>query len=183
MTVTGYKKKKLAKKYYDLEFSLFQNGKKIKISENFQFNGHSVSAICYNKKEKIFYFIKQFRPNYYLSKNKIFPLEIVAGGIDSNENPRQAIIREIKEEIGVKPISVNKICSLHVAPDCLDEITHLFIATVPKIKNFQIFNKKQNELIEIIPVFINKISNELKKNTNQNLVTRLALLEILKLKI
>ena len=92
MTVTGYKKKKLAKKYYDLEFSLFQNGKKIKISENFQFNGHSVSAICYNKKEKIFYFIKQFRPNYYLSKNKIFPLEIVAGGIDSNENPRQAII-------------------------------------------------------------------------------------------
>ena len=45
MTVTGYKKKKLAKKYYDLEFSLFQNGKKIKISENFQFNGHSVSAI------------------------------------------------------------------------------------------------------------------------------------------
>ena len=36
MTVTGYKKKKLAKKYYDLEFSLFQNGKKIKISENFQ---------------------------------------------------------------------------------------------------------------------------------------------------
>ena len=75
MTVTGYKKKKLAKKYYDLEFSLFQNGKKIKISENFQFNGHSVSAICYNKKEKIFYFIKQFRPNYYLSKNKIFPLK------------------------------------------------------------------------------------------------------------
>ena len=86
MTVTGYKKKKLVKKYYDLEFSLFQNGKKIKISENFQFNGHSVSAICYNKKEKIFYFIKQFRPNYYLSKNKIFPLEIVAGGIDPNEN-------------------------------------------------------------------------------------------------
>ncbi len=111
------------------------------------------------------------------------PLEIVAGGIDSNENPRQAIIREIKEEIGVKPISVKKICSLHVAPDCLDEITHLFIATVPKITNFQIFNKKQNELIEIIPVFINKISDELKKNTNQNLVTRLALLEIMKLKI
>ena len=51
MTVTGYKKKKLAKKYYDLEFSLFQKGEKIKITENFQFNGHSVSAICYNKKE------------------------------------------------------------------------------------------------------------------------------------
>ena len=183
MTVTGYKKKKLAKKYYDLEFSLFQNGKRIKISENFQFNGHSVSAICYHNKEKIFYFIKQFRPNYYLSKNKIFPLEIVAGGIDHNENPRQAIIREIKEEIGVKPISVKKICSLHVAPDCLDEITHLFIATVPKIINFQIFNKNQKELIEVVPVPRNKISEELKKNTNQNLVTRLALLEILKLKI
>jgi len=183
MTVTGYKKKKLAKKYYDLEFSLFQNGKKIKINENFQFNGHSVSAICYNKKAKIFYFIKQFRPNYYLSKNKIFPLEIVAGGIDSNENPRQAIIREIGEEIGVKPISVKKICSLHVAPDCLDEITHLFVATVPKITNFQIYNKKQNELIKIVPIFIDKISDEIKKNTNQNLVTRLALLEILKLKI
>jgi ADP-ribose pyrophosphatase len=183
MTITRYKKKKLAKKYYELEFSLFQNGKRIKISENFQFNGHSVSAICYIKKEKIFYFIRQFRPNYHFNENKIFPLEIVAGGIDPYENPRQAIIREIKEEIGVKPISVKKICSLHVAPDCLDEITHLFIATVPKITNFQIFNNKQKELIEIVPVPRNKISEELKKNTNQNLVTRLALLEILKLKI
>ena len=44
-------------------------------------------------------------------------------------------------------------------------------------------DKKQKELIEIVPVSINKISEELKKNTNQNLVTRLALLEILKLKI
>ena len=183
MKVTGYKKDKLAKKYYGLEFSLFQNGKKFKINENFQFNGHSVSAICYHNKEKIFYFIRQFRPNYYFNKNKIFPLEIVAGGIDPNENPRQAIIREIKEEIGVKPISVKKICALHVAPDCLDEITHLYVATVPKITNFQIFNKKQKELIKIVPVSINKIYEELKKNTNQNLVTRLALLEILKLKI
>ena len=59
----------------------------------------------------------------------------------------------------------------------------LYVATVPIITNFQIFNKKQKELIEIVPVSINKISEELKKNTNQNLVTRLALLEILKLKI
>ena len=70
-----------------------------------------------------------------------------------------------------------------MAPDCLDEITHLFVATVPKITNFQIYNKKQNELIKIVPIFIDKISDEIKKNTNQNLVTRLALLEILKLKI
>ena len=70
-----------------------------------------------------------------------------------------------------------------MAPDCLDEITHLFIATVPKIINFQIFNKNHKELIEVVPVPRNKISEELKKNTNQNLVTRLALLEILKLKI
>ena len=123
MKVTGYKKDKLAKKYYGLEFSLFQNGKKFKINENFQFNGHSVSAICYHNKEKIFYFIRQFRPNYYFNKNKIFPLEIVAGGIDPNENPRQAIIREIKEEIGVKPISVKKICSclLYTSPSPRDQ--------------------------------------------------------------
>ena len=183
MKIIKYRKKNITKKFSNLEFTISQKGKEFQIKEHFQFNGHSVSAICYFPKEKIFYFIKQFRPNYFFNKNKGHPLEIVAGGIDKNENPKQAIVREIKEEIGVKALSIKKLCSLHIAPDCLDEITHLYIALVPKISNFQIFNKDQKELIEIVPIKYNQISKLLKDNKYQNVVTRLAMLEILKLKI
>jgi len=183
MKIIKYKKKNITKNFSNLEFSASQKGKEFQIKEHFQFNGHSVSAICYFPKEKIFYFIRQFRPNYFFNKNKAYPLEIVAGGIDKNENPKQAIVREIKEEIGVKALSIKKLCSLHIAPDCLDEITHLYIACVPKISNFHIFNKNQKESIEIVPIQYKKISKLLDENKYQNVVTRLAVLEILKLKI
>ena len=55
MKVTGYKKDKLAKKYYGLEFSLFQNGKKFKIDIHTNMKNNN-----FDKLEKIFLsFVKE----------------------------------------------------------------------------------------------------------------------------
>ena len=144
------KKKKIHKNVYELDIR-FSNKKNATIyKENYIFTGRSVSAICYNKETKVFYFIKQMRPNYYFNKFKNFPLEIVAGGINKNESSKNAVIREIKEELGVKAVSVKKIDTLIIAPDCLEEITDLYIAEVPLIHNFEINNPFEGEFIQIV---------------------------------
>ena len=54
MTVTGYKKKKLAKKYYDLEFSLFQNGKKSRLVRIFSLMVTASQQFAITRKKKFF---------------------------------------------------------------------------------------------------------------------------------
>ncbi len=153
------------------------------IKENFIFNGKSVSAICYNSNVKLFYFIRQFRPNYHYNKFSPFPLEVVAGGIKKNETSRQAAIREIKEELGVKPLSLKKLDSLIIAPDCLEEVTDIFFAKVPKITNFEIINLKEGENIKIIPLSRKEVLKLAKSTKIQNIVTKYSLIKILELRI
>ena len=103
------KEKKIYKNIYELNIDFKFNKKTKFIKENFIFNGKSVSAICYNIEEKVFYFIRQFRPNYHYNNFSSYPLEIVAGGINNNETSRQAALREIKEELGIAPLSLKKL--------------------------------------------------------------------------
>ena len=177
------KKKKIFKNIYELNINFKLNKKNKNIKENFVFNGNSVSAICYNSEDKIFYFIRQFRPNYHYNNFSLYPLEIVAGGINNNESSRQAALREIKEELGVKPLSLKKLDSLIIAPDCLEEITHVYFAKVPKITKFEIVNYKEGEFIKIIPLKKTEVLMLTKSNKIQNIVTKYALLKICDLKI
>ena len=177
------KKNKIYKNIYELNMKLKFDGKSNKIKENFIFNGKSVSAICYNTELKLFYFIRQFRPNYHYNNYSPYPLEIVAGGIDKNETSRQAIIREIKEELGVKPLSLKKLDSLIIAPDCLEEVTDIFFAKVPKITNFEIVNLKEGENIKIIALNKKEVLKLATSKKIQNIVTKYSLLKILELRI
>ena len=177
------KKKKIYKNIYELNVNYKLNKKSKYIKENFIFNGNSVSAICYNAEEKVFYFIRQYRPNYHYNNFSSYPLEIVAGGINNKESSRQAALREIKEELGVKPISLEKLDSLIIAPDCLEEITDIYFAKVPKITKFEIVNYKEGELIKIIPMKKKEVLKLAKSNKTQNIVTKYAFMKICELKI
>ena len=123
------------------------------------------------------------RPNYFFHKFNNYPLEIVAGGINKNETSKKAIIREINEELGVKVISVKKIDSLIIAPDCLEEITDLYFAEVPIIQNFEISNPAEGEFIKIIELNKKEIKEQLNKKRPQNIITKFAFLKILETKI
>ena len=181
--MTNIKKRKIYKNIYEL-FIKYTNKLDFKeIRENYIYNGNSVSAICFNKQDQVFYFIRQMRPNYFFNKFSPYPLEIVAGGINKKESSRQAIIREIKEELGVKPISVKKLESLIIAPDILEEITEIYLAYVPRITNFKIINPNEGEYIKIIPMKKKQILEILKTNRTQNIVTKYSFLKIKELKI
>ena len=167
--MTNIKKRKIYKNIYELLIKYTNKLDFKEIRENYIYNGNSVSAICFNKQDQVFYFIRQMRPNYFFNKFSPYPLEIVAGGI--------------KNRLGVKPISVKKLESLIIAPDILEEITDIYLAYVPRITNFKIINPNEGEYIKIIPMKKKQILEILKTNRTQNIVTKYSFLKIKELKI
>jgi ADP-ribose pyrophosphatase len=56
-------------------------------------------------------------------------LEIPAGGIDPGEDPAAAVRRELREETGYLPQSVEKFGGFYSAPGYCTEYLHLYLAT------------------------------------------------------
>ncbi|MGI6108263.1 MAG: NUDIX hydrolase [Eubacteriaceae bacterium] len=74
-------------------------------------------------KDGCFYFVKQFR--YAVHK---LMTEIPAGLIDPGETPKEAAIRELQEEVGLKPRKLEYLCSIQPSPGFLDEEHTIFMA-------------------------------------------------------
>ncbi len=56
-------------------------------------------------------------------------LEVVAGGIDPGEDPETAVLREMQEETGYVPGTVERMGGFYSAPGFLTEYLHLYLAT------------------------------------------------------
>jgi ADP-ribose pyrophosphatase len=56
-------------------------------------------------------------------------LEIPAGGIDGDETPEEAAVREMQEETGFKPRKLVKLGGVFSAPGFTDEYLYIFLAT------------------------------------------------------
>ncbi|MGH2611360.1 MAG: NUDIX hydrolase [Tepidiformaceae bacterium] len=56
-------------------------------------------------------------------------LEIPAGTLERGEEPRAAVERELREEIGMRPGRVESLGGLFVAPGYTTEYIHLFVCT------------------------------------------------------
>jgi len=61
-------------------------------------------------------------------------LDIVAGRIENGQSPSETIAREIREESGLTPLSVEPIGSYLTAPHLSSERVHLFCALVDAAK-------------------------------------------------
>ena len=79
-------------------------------------------AIIAIKDNKIF-FVRQYRK----AVNKPL-IEIPAGLIESNEDPREAAIRELQEEIGYSANSLTFLFNSYSSPGFTDEKTSFFLA-------------------------------------------------------
>lgn len=56
-------------------------------------------------------------------------LELPAGTLESGETPRDAVARELQEEVGYHPGEIADLGGLFVAPGYTDEYIHLFVCT------------------------------------------------------
>lgn len=56
-------------------------------------------------------------------------LEIPAGSLEKDEDPKLGAARELEEEIGVVADSIEKLTEFYVSPGFLSELMHVFVAT------------------------------------------------------
>jgi GDP-mannose pyrophosphatase NudK len=92
-------------------------------------SGNGATALLYNNTTNKVVLIKQFRLPAYLNNHPSGVLiETCAGLLEENEDPRDSIIREIKEETGYEVDNVKKIFELYSTAGSVAELVHYFIA-------------------------------------------------------
>ena len=91
----------------------------------------AVACLVLNKDTDKFILVKQFRfPIAHREGENV--LEVAAGKIDEGETPREAAVRELKEELGyeIDPKELEDAHSLYASPGYSTEKIHFFIAYV-----------------------------------------------------
>ncbi|MFZ5517716.1 MAG: NUDIX domain-containing protein [Candidatus Zhuqueibacterota bacterium] len=93
--------------------------------------GEACAALLYNPENDTIILVRQFRyPIYTRDENLAWSLEVVAGMIDDDGSPEDAIRREIMEETGYQPSSVKSLFYFYPTPGGSNEIIYLFYAEV-----------------------------------------------------
>ena len=165
-------------RYQFLIKSLNKKIKPYKINREILGVGDVVFALCYSPEEKKFYLIKQFRPFYYVRKEK-YKFELVGGLVDEGETLTKALKREIKEEIGVKTLKLKKLTKYCPVPGYSDEIVHVYYAEVENIKDSHLYNKFENEEIKVSKLNLNQIKKINSSEQIQNVLTKVSIYEYL----
>lgn len=98
--------------------------------------------------------VKQFR---YAAGRVL--LEIPAGTLEDGEDPHKCAIRELQEEVSLKPGRLQKLGGIFVAPGYTTEFIHLYLATDLSESKL---NMDEDEFIEVVrltlPEALNKIA-------------------------
>ena len=182
--VKKIKKISLTKSFFPFwryQFLIKSFNKKIKpykINREILEVGDVVFALCYSPEAKKFYLIKQFRPFYYVRKEK-YKFELVGGLVDEGETLTKALKREIKEEIGVKTLKLKKLTKYCPVPGYSDEIVHVYYAEVENIKDSHLYNKFENEEIKVSKLTLNQIKKINSSEQIQNVLTKVSIYEYL----
>ncbi|MDW7690663.1 NUDIX hydrolase [Flammeovirgaceae bacterium SG7u.111] len=91
--------------------------------------GDSVTAILWHKDRQKMIFTEQFRYPTHQNGDG-WMLELLAGGVAKGENPEEALIREIEEEVGYKVNIVKYLCNFYASPGGTSERVFLYYAEV-----------------------------------------------------
>jgi ADP-ribose pyrophosphatase len=81
-----------------------------------------IAVIAIDEKDNVL-LVKQFRKP--VEKEL---LEIPAGGIDPGEDAGEAVVRELREEIGYMPRKIKRLSGFYSAPGYSSEYLHLYLA-------------------------------------------------------
>ncbi|MES2284127.1 MAG: NUDIX hydrolase [Bacteroidota bacterium] len=122
---------------------------------------------------------KQFR--YAISsKIKEQLLEIVAGKIDEGEEPLQAAIREVEEEVGyrIKPENIQLLVSCFASPGYSSECFYIYYATVTNVDKISEGGglKTENEHISVVEMSSTEFKDLIKTGNIKDAKTYIAAL-------
>ena len=165
------------------EYDAFEAGNTIKVPPEVLERGDSVAVLIYELDSDSLLFTKQFRPGAAEKDLKEgyedagWLLEIPAGMIDLGEDPVQAAIREVKEELGYAITSCKSIAQFYVSPGGCTERIFLFYASVKQIDKTHTGGGllSENEDIALVKIKKNNLAEVLENGSIRDTKTIVAL--------
>jgi GDP-mannose pyrophosphatase NudK len=116
----------LKKVKYEVETN---NGSVEEVSREVYFSSNGATALLYNRDKNTIILTRQFRLPVFLKDHLSgVMIEACAGIVEDNEDPAQAIVREIEEETGYRVEKVKKIFELYSTPGTVAEMLHYYVA-------------------------------------------------------
>lgn len=133
------------------ELTLTSRGKEIK--KEIMIRKNAVAAVVYNTTTEKYIFVSQWRPG---SNSDL--IELVAGTLDGeSEDPRDAMIREIDEEIGYKVDNIKLIDECYMSPGGTTEIITIYYCEVSEKIHEGGGLEEEGEDIQIIEMDISEV--------------------------
>ena len=141
------------------------------------FSGAHVSTLLpYDPIKKRILLLKQFRAGVISRDHNPLVTEIVAGIIDQGESPKEAAIRECKEETGCEVNKIIDIFSYYPAPGSSESYYHLFLGEIDAFEGERILGQAhENEDILVKSYDLEEVKNLLDQQKIINGVTLIAL--------
>lgn len=124
--------------------------------------GNAVAVLLYNADTDTVILTRQFRVASYLNGNAAGVLiESCAGKLEQNEDPMEALLREVKEETGYEITEIKKISEAYTSPGAYTESIHFFIAAYKPDQQKSPGGSKEEEQehIEVLELSFDKAYN------------------------
>ena len=142
-------------KVIQVDLEKFRTTNDIEIQREIIRHPGAVCMLALSEEQEI-YLVEQFRAPM---KKKL--LELPAGTLEPEENPEETAIRELQEEIGMKPNNIALMGGFYVAPGYCDEFVHLFICTDLEPSKLE---GDVDEEIKIVKISLPEAINAIKQN-------------------
>jgi nudix-type nucleoside diphosphatase (YffH/AdpP family) len=116
--------------------------------------GNGAAVLLYNRATGSVILTRQFRMPTFVNGNPTGMLIECCAGLLDQDNPEEAIRREIEEETGYKIVTVEKVLEAYMSPGSVTEILFLFVAEY--VKEMKISEggglAEENEDIEVLEI-------------------------------
>lgn len=90
----------------------------------------AVAAVVYNVEERAYILVEQFRFPVVGKTGNGMLLELPAGKMGEEEQPYDAVVREVEEETGYKPRIIEHLVTVFASPGYSSERIHIYTITV-----------------------------------------------------
>lgn len=115
---------------YTFKYQQFEGGWSEPFDREVFERGHAAAALLLDPQREVLILVEQFRPGAVATESHPWLLELVAGIIETGEQPDEVVCREAEEEAGCQVSEVEKIYEYLVSPGGTTERIWLYLGKV-----------------------------------------------------